>query len=458
MTLPPWLSAALDYLPFWLGFQMQHSEQPGCVVAVAHRGEVVLEQAFGHADATRSIELTARHRFRVASHSKSFTAAGMMKLREQGRLRLDDRAGQHVADLHPQVGDATIAQLLCHTAGIVRDGTDSGYWTDRRPYPNVALLEADLRAAPTIAANTRFKYSNHAFALAGFVIEAVTNEPYLSWIKREIVDAAGLRETVPDMPLPPGSLLALGHSLKQPLGRRVAFPGDAATHALASATGFISTAADLALFFDQLSPQASASVLSVESRREMVRRQWRVPLSSVGSDYGLGLIGGELDGWEWFGHSGGFQGYITRTIMLPEPAVSVSVLTNAADGPAQAWVEGAVHILRCFSRGGPPSPPVSGWTGRWWDVWGAVDLVPMGEKVLVAAPASLIPFLNASELEIIDDDHGRITLAGGFANHGEPVHRVRGEDGSVSELWLAGSKLLPDVALAREMQARYGTR
>ena len=85
-----WQKAAVDYIPKWLDYQMRQSEQPGCVIAVAHKGDVVLEQAFGHADTTTGRALTPRHRFRVASHSKSFTAAGILKLREAGKVRLDD--------------------------------------------------------------------------------------------------------------------------------------------------------------------------------------------------------------------------------------------------------------------------------------------------------------------------------------------------------------------------------
>src|SRR5262249_47033672 len=141
-----WLQPALDYIPQWLEYQMRETEQPGCVVAIVHKGQIVLEQAFGYADLTNRTSLTPRHRFRIASHSKSFTAAGIMKLREAGRLGLDDRIGRHVHGLHPEVAEATIAQLLSHSAGIVRDGSDDGPWQDRRPFLDAAELRPHLPA------------------------------------------------------------------------------------------------------------------------------------------------------------------------------------------------------------------------------------------------------------------------------------------------------------------------
>jgi CubicO group peptidase (beta-lactamase class C family) len=81
-----WLEPALDYIPQWLDYQMRETEQPGCVLAVVHDGRVVLERAFGHADIVSRAPLTPRHRFRVTSHSKTFSAAGILKLREQRKL------------------------------------------------------------------------------------------------------------------------------------------------------------------------------------------------------------------------------------------------------------------------------------------------------------------------------------------------------------------------------------
>ncbi len=456
-----WIGAALEYIPRWIDFQMRLSEQPGCSLAIAHAGKIVHEQAWGSADIRRGIALTPRHRFRVASHSKSFTAAGILKLREQGRLRLDDNVGQYVKDLHPRVASATLNQLLSHSAGLIRDGFDSGQWVDRRPFLDVAGIRQDLAGGPTIEPNSRFKYSNHGFGLAGMAIEAITGEPYNKWIKREIVDAAGLAETVPDMPLPRGAPFARGHSSKLPFGQRMVIPADNPTNALASATGFVSTASDLARFFSQLAPAARGSVLSQASRREMVRRQWRDAYSSLQRWYGLGTISGVLGDWEWFGHSGGFQGCLTRTAMFPAQNVCISVLTNASDGPSQVWLDGAMHVMRAFAKNGAPSRRTAPWTGRWWSLWGAVDLVPMASRVLVATPAFGNPMADASEMEIVGrnrdgSERGRIVLAGGFASHGETARLARDGRGRATEVQLGGGRLLPEAKVTAELEKRYG--
>ena len=450
-----WLKPALDYIPQWLEHQMRETEQPGCVIAIVYKGKLVLEQAFGYANMVSRAPLTPRHRFRVASHSKSFTAAGVMKLREAGKPGLDDHIGKHVEGLHPAVAEATIGQLLSHSAGIVRDGCDTAPWQDRRPFPAVEELRLDLVAAPIIEPNTRFKYSNHGYGLAGLVIEAVTGTPYCSWIKQAIIDAAGLEETEPDMPVAASVSIARGHSAKLPLGRRLVIPGDNPTNALAPATGFVSTAQDLARWFAQLDPAAQQSVLSVASRREMVRRQWRNPHSSIERYYGLGIMSGRTAEWEWFGHSGGFQGFASRTVALPDAALAVSIVANAVDGAADRLTEGIIHILATFAKNGSPTGEVREWTGRWWSLWGAVDLVPMGGKVMVATPSLPNPFTDAGEISVSDADRGRVTLAGGSARHGEDVWRVRGPGDKVEEVWLGGVRTLPEAEFAAELEQRY---
>ena len=461
--MTPWLAAALDYIPQWLAFQMRQAEQPGLSLAIAHQGKPVLLQAFGHADMGSSEALTPQHRFRVASHSKAFTATAVMKLREQGRLQLDDPIGRHVGGLHPHVAGATLAQLLSHSAGLVRDGRDSGQWMERRPFLDEAEIRADLADGPTIEVNTRFKYSNHGFGLLGLAIESVTGERYSDWVAREVVAASGLKDTLPDAPEDGSTLqrLASGHSSRWPLGRRLPIPATMNTRALTAATGFISTAADLARFFGSLSPQARKSVLSVASRTEMTRPQWREPHASVERWYGLGTMSGTLGGWGWFGHTGGFPGTLTRTACVPAQGLAVSALTNAADGLAGAWVDGILRILQAYAQHGAPTRASAPWTGRWWSLWGAVDLLPVKDKVLVANPALGNPLQDAAELAELTRSRdgtrrGRIVLANGYAAHGEPVALSFDARGKAKALQLAGGRLLPEAATARELQTRYG--
>jgi CubicO group peptidase (beta-lactamase class C family) len=451
-----WRQPAIDYIDSWIRFQVRASLQPGCIIAIAHRGDIVAEHAVGEANLASGEKLTPRHRFRIASHSKSFTAAGIMKLREQRRLRLDDPVSQHVSGLHPQIAETTLGQILSHSAGIIRDGTAGGQFSDSRPFLSTEELIADLKAPPAIAPNTRLKYSNHGFALLGLVIEAVTAEPYRAWIKREIIDAAGLRETQPDMPLAKGTPFARGHTPRLPVGRRLVVPGENLLNAITPAGGFVSTAADVARFFAQLAPSAKRSVLSVASRREMTRRHWRNPHSSLEGYYGLGIMSGTVGGWDWFGHSGGLQGYISRTCMIPACDLTISIFTNATDGLAGFWLDGAMQILRAFAARGAPEQRVRDWTGRWWTAWGAVDLVAMGSIVLAANPHAFNPFIDATEIEVTGRDTGRISQAAGYASHGETVGRIRNKAGIVTAIQLAGTLVRREKPVAAEMERRYG--
>ncbi|WP_377838514.1 serine hydrolase domain-containing protein [Bosea sp. UC22_33] len=453
--MKPWLAPALDYVASWLDFQRRFHDQPGCAVAIADGDKVVLEAAFGSANLATGEALTPRHGFRIASHSKSFTSAGILRLVDEGRLRLDDEVGSLIEGLHPEIAKVTVGQVLSNSAGLTRDGPDAGQFLDRKPFCSKAELLADLAKPPVLPSSQRFKYSNHGFALLGLVIEAVTGQSYNTWITDEVVAKVGLAETAADIEFWGQRPMAKGHTGKQLLGRRAIIPADNHCHAMASATGFVGTAADLARYFAQLSPHAERSILSAKSRREMTRRLWPDDESSLGRHYGLGTISGGEGDWRWVGHSGGFQGFITRTAIVPKQGLTISVLTNAIDGLAHPWLDGVAHILKVFAERGGPSAGTRDWAGRWWTLWGATDLVPVADRVLCAAPALLTPFLDAAEIAIEAPDTGRIVRASGFHSPGETVTLER-QGGKVRSVRLAGSRLLDADAMRAEMEQRYG--
>src|SRR5262249_36016122 len=158
---------------------------------------------------------------------------------------------------------------------------------------------------------------------------------------------------------------------------------------------------------------------------------------------GLGTMSAGSGEWWWFGHQGGFQGFISRTVVVPAHALAVSIVTNAIDGLAPQWVTGALHVLGTFARRGAPADQVRDWAGRWWSIGSATDLVPVGSKVLAVNPAMPTPFTDASEITVSGPDTGTITLANGFASHGEAVERTRDADGEVRELILGGATHVP---------------
>ncbi|MFN3673965.1 MAG: serine hydrolase domain-containing protein, partial [Bosea sp. (in: a-proteobacteria)] len=363
---------------------------------------------------------------------------------------------RYVSGLHPEIAAATLRQIVSNSAGLTRDGPDAGQFTDRRPYLDKATLLADLAAAPPLPAAQRFKYSNHGFALLGLVIEAVTARPYAEWIAQEIVAPAGLKETTPGVEGWGARPRAKGHSGRMPLGRRVVIPADNPGQAMDAAAGFVATAADTARYFAQLSPKAERSLLSPLSRREMSRRHWEDAESALGRHYGLGTISGGHGDWRWFGHSGGFQGFITRTSVFPSQDLTISVLTNAIDGLAHPWHDGIVQILRRFKESGAPTPAHADWRGRWWTLWRCGDLVPLGDKVLLADPTLLDPFFDAPEISVTGVDQGRIDRASGFHSPGETVRLNRAADGGVETVQLAGTLVLREEAMKAEMEARYG--
>ena len=324
-----WLQNALDYNESWLEFQMRQTKQPGCVFAVAYKGRVVFEKAYGSSDINSGERLTPRHRFRVASHSKTFTAAAILKLRELGKLNLDDPVGRYIDGLHRDVAKVTLSQLLSHGGGLVRDGADASQWREKGPFADKKKLFTDLANGLVIPADTRMKYSNHGFGLLGLVIEEVTGESFSSWVSNNIVARSNLKETTPDALIGDSFPKARGHSAELPLGYRVTIPGENITNALAPATGFVSTASDLVTFFSSLDPAARRSVLTKESRRAMQHRQWRDPHGRGPSDtyYGLGMILGGTGSWKWAGHAGVFPSALSFTYMLPGRDICFSILT-----------------------------------------------------------------------------------------------------------------------------------
>ena len=136
----------------WMEGQIAYRGLPGIVVGVVSDQELVWAKGFGFADLKAKLPMTPATKFRMASHSKLFTAIAIMQLREQGKLRLDDPVEKYLPWFKAKPagdddGPITIEQLLSHSSGLQREAGD--HWTSYE-FPTadeLRSLYADRQAA-----------------------------------------------------------------------------------------------------------------------------------------------------------------------------------------------------------------------------------------------------------------------------------------------------------------------
>ncbi|WP_197676401.1 serine hydrolase domain-containing protein [Nakamurella panacisegetis] len=445
---PDSLAEALAYYASYLEFQQKLSRIPGVQAAVYARGAVELSVAFGRADVETDTALTTDHLFRIASHSKTFTATAVFQLLEAGRLRLDDTAGSLVPAVAGGPAAAlTVRELLGHSSGLTRDGRDGDFWQLDRAFPDAAEL-LDVLAEPSatvIDANERFKYSNIAYSLLGLIIEAVTGRSYADVVTSEIVDRLGLASVGPEYDPARADRYATGYSSMQYSQQRR--PIDHVdTKAMAAATGFYSTASDLVTYFSAHF-RGDDRLLTDASRRQMQHVAWSVGQEDEGR-YGLGLAVSKVGDREMIGHGGGYPGHITSSVVDPGAGLAVSVLTNCIDGPAQALAHAGVKIIDRAGAKPRPEPGIdpSRFAGRYASLWGVIDIALLGGRLYEIAPAAVDPTAAVAELEIVDEHTLKVIAGPGYGSFGEHYRFTFGDDGTVRSFrGGSGSTLVPLV-------------
>jgi CubicO group peptidase (beta-lactamase class C family) len=431
---PENLRETLAYYDSWLAFNQRYQRIPGVQAAVYAGEAVALSSAYGLADVEKGVELTSQHLFRIASHSKTFTATAVLQLAEQGRLRLDDKAELHVTELvGTRLGGLTVRELLAHAGGVTRDSLEADWWQLATAFPDREQLLAVLRAdaSAVLTENDRFKYSNIGYGLLGLVIEAAGGTSYNAFVQTAIVDKLGLSGLGPELDPVRSAEYAAGYSSYSYADQRV--PIDHVdTRALASATGFFGSARDLVTYFSAHFP-GDDRLLSDKSKREMQHPLWQTTEEDW-PRYGLGLQISKVGERKLFGHGGGYPGHITRSLVDGEQRIAVSVLTNAIDGPAGQLAEGLFKLLDLAgSKERGTESGLDRFTGRYANLWGVHDFVVLGGRLYLLDPTSPDPAAEPQSLEA-DGDSLRVTGGSGYGSYGESYRFAFGPDGQVESV------------------------
>ena len=446
------LMKAIAYAKWWLRERYEEETVPGFVVAVSHQGELLMNEAYGYADLERKIPMTTGHVFRIASHSKTFTASAVMLLQEDGRLRIDDAAASYVPWLGSHADErwrqVTLRQLLSHGGGVIRDGLDSDYWGLERPFPDPERFVREICETGLILEhNTKMKYSNYGYSLLGLVVENVSGQPYNEFVLDRIIRPLGLWHTFPeyrpDRNEPRAEDLVTGYSRKVGATRLPIAAID--TGAMSAATGFCSTSEDLCKYF-AAQMVGSGQLLSDESKKEMQRAQWPVviPGQPRETEYGLGFFLHRDGERQTFGHSGGFPGCITDTMADGNEGFVVTALTNAIDGPAVPIVNGVYKILRYFEKESSANPEHDWSTleGAYDNLWNTVYIVQPGDALVTVNSSGWDPLALVEKMAWVERDTFKIVETSSGSSEGELVH-FHVEDGRVSRVSHTGSSMWP---------------
>jgi D-alanyl-D-alanine carboxypeptidase len=309
---------------------MSRFHVPGTAVMAIKDGRVVFDKAYGYRDIQVGLPVKTDTLFEIGSITKQFTAACILQLRDQGKLKLDDALSVYLPDA-PHAKEVTLRHLLTHTSGLhdYFDGPDAEMdklVAQPISYQNllarVALLPLDFPPG------SQWSYSNTGYLLLGRVIEVVSGESYKGYLQHHILNPLHMNHTFTTAEENRLANMAIGYRYREEK-LELAPPLDSTW---GQSAGFlISDLADLSRWDRAL---RNGIIVSPASYREMSSAF--VTTKNGSADYGFGLFIDTMYGQPRIGHTGGAQGFTTADEYYPAQKLRLIAFTNSGDKSPEA--------------------------------------------------------------------------------------------------------------------------
>lgn len=403
----------------------------GLVAAVVKGNDTLLMKAYGKADLEWDVPMQADAMFDVGSIAKQFAAASILKLRDEGKLGLDDDITKWLP-VKVDAGGAiiTLRRMLSHTSGLNQwlegNSTLSNLtWNPEMPRDSLyRFIKLTPLQFPT---GTAQAYNNSAFWLLGLVVEKASGMKYEDFLAKRIFEPLGMKRSIYCDLQANVPRRAHGYHLRPDgLRRGITFP-----YALVFAPGSVcSTAPDLVMWLQALH---GGKVLSPASYTEMITPAKLNDGSTV--NYGLGIkVGEDLSGLKFIGHGGTAPGFRADAAWYPESQTAVVVLMNTSPTPlSPGSVTGALARAVLSS----PRQTPAFFTGDAAELVGRYQFVAGGNQPLsfievTQTPAGLAFAVNGSRAQ-------PLPWAGGLRFFAQETvtltfRRANGDRGPVVEL------------------------
>ncbi|RRB06610.1 serine hydrolase domain-containing protein [Larkinella rosea] len=315
---------------------------PGLAFGIVVDGKLVHAGGFGFTDVAKKTAATPQSLFRIASMSKSVTTMAILKLRDEGKLRLDDPAYLYIPELKKLpylTSDSpliTIRHLMTHSAGFPEDNPWGDRQLDDSPADLIKLIEGGLSLSNV--PGVTYEYSNLAFAMLGAIISKISGKPYQQYIDEAIFKPLGMTHTVWEYTKVPTNQLAHGYRWQENNWLEEPLLHDGSYGAMG---GLLTSIEDfskyMALHELAWPPQSGAETGPIKrsSVREM-QQPWtfnnlagtfRYPSGRacpMVSSYGYGLRWSrDCEGRVYVGHTGGLPGFGSQWWIMPEYGIGV---------------------------------------------------------------------------------------------------------------------------------------
>ena len=333
--------------------ELREKNTPGAVITIISGDQVVYQKAFGVSSVETNAPMQPEMLFRLGSTTKMFTAAALLTLAEQNKIKLNEPIGNRVKGLNGRVGQVTPHYLLSNNAGV-RDFAAPVISSDDPALGNMVRSWKD----DVFFANQGeiYSYSSPGFWLSGFVVEELSGKPYADAMTELLFTPIGMERTTLRPFMAVTYPFAIGHAVEngKPTILRPLFNNVA----MWPAGSIWSNGKDLSRWVIALLNDGRVDgkqVLSSSIINQMVQHHVPVP-GETGSYYGYGLTIFKYKDLEFVLHGGFSRGYGSMIQMVPARKFAVIVLTNKSGETMRKTLNKATELALGLKDDQPAKP------------------------------------------------------------------------------------------------------
>lgn len=343
LAKPKTVKPAIDFteLDKLIPAELKEKNTPGTVITVISGDQIVYQKAFGVANVETNAEMQPEMLFRLGSTTKMFTAAALLSLAENNKIKMNEPVGNRVKGLNARLAQVTPHHLLSNSAGI-RDFAAPVISNDDPSLGNMVRgWKEDVFFADQ---GEIYSYSSPGYWLSGFVVEELYGKPYADAMTELLFKPIGMERTTLRPFMAITYPFATGHVVQE--GKATIIRPMFNNVAMWPAGSIFSNAKDLSRWVIALMNEGKVEgkqLLSPSVINQMVQQHIPVP-GETDSYYGYGLTVFKYKGLEYVGHGGFSRGYGSMIQMVPSKKFAVIVLTNKSGETMRKSLNKAIEL------------------------------------------------------------------------------------------------------------------